>query len=404
MGVKVVRALLAASHLAIAASAVFEGSASPRQRQLRLRRAHQPVSLLASAADRHSIAPPPLAVGTAAGDAAQLAFMVSQKDDPQEVERLEQMVTDLIKEQKQAKKGDKEKATPVGPSIRYIKTIIDDTMLPNREKAHQNDQDALDSAARALESCQEHRSQYLSRASSAKASYKSASRRHVNCRMGESGEWMEHNDRCRPENMEVKRLQTQATCMKVAEVKASCEYSDYTKITEAEMECDRAKESERAAHELCDETKYRYEGVKSQCDALQSQMDEAACQHAVRMKEACDEGNNCYEAKLEAFRSTQDRVKRDEVTRKAEWRALKRMQCLVASFENGQVTDAEVDACKAKTHYPPSINYPAESFMDECTVPDKYPGRAAYKEAEFGNLPPQAKGKPDAGSCYAMGL
>jgi len=401
------RILLAAIHLALAAGAFIEDAGSTgsalRQYRLRLPRKRHAMSLLANASVTLHVLPPSLSPGTTAGDLAHFAFAVSQKDDPEEVERLEKMVTDLVKEGGKHKEDKNGKATPMGPSVQYVKAIIDDTMLPNRERAHRDDQNTIDAAARRLESCREERNEYLARAVTAKASYKSASKRHEECRHTEAGERWEQSSRCRPEMLKVKKLQTEMTCAKVEEAQR-CKYIDYQKIIDAEAECDRAKESERAAHELCDMTDSRYQGRKSQCDALQRQMDDAACKHAVQMKEACSEGQSCFNSKLSSFRATRDRVKRDEATRRSEWRALKRMQCLVAAFDNGKVEDSEIEDCKARTHEPPSIVYPETPSIDSCIIPDKYPGTSAYKEAEFKHLPPEANGNPDRGSCYGMDL
>lgn len=403
--VNVSKFLLAAAHLAFAANAFAEdvaaGSAGPRQLRLRTQR---PASLLAHAATvrRKAAPPPPLLAGTVAGDAAQLAFAVAEKSDPQEVERLEEMVTQLLKDGKKNENKNGKK-TPMGPSVQYIKGLIDNTMLPNREQAHQNDQDAIDAAARGVGSCQENMRDYLDQAANHKDAYKTASTDHHDCRLAESGEFMEKDNRCRPEMHEVKRLQAEATCAKVEDAQRF-KYCNYQRITDAQNECDAAKRRITAAEELCDETRSRFEAKKAECDHWQGIMDNAACEHAVSKKEACSQGETCYKNKHTTFQTTFKRVQKDEVTRGGEWRALKRMQCLMGTFENGKVTDAEIEVCKRKTHVPPSINYPSAPSMDSCTMPDEYPGTAAYKEAAFGNLPFQAKGNPDAGTCYGMHL
>jgi len=345
--------------------------------------------------------PPTVLAGTEAGDVENLAFAVAAKDDPQEVEKLEKMVTDLVKKGKNVKKDDKATPSANAKSVEYVKTIINTIMLPAKKMSHTRDQMALNSAVMSLKTCVSQRQSYLNTAKSSKAAYTSASSQHNTCRHTEAGEFFEYEDRCRPSAMEVRRLQADATCAKV-ETAQKFKYCNYQRITDAEAACSRAKQRITAAQELCDAVKSRYRSRKSTCDHMQSTMDDAACRYAVSMKEACDSGASCYKAHEANFDHTYNRVKKSEASRRAEWRALMRMKCLVDTFENGKVEDREIEACKAKTHTPPSIDYPSKPSMGPCTVPKKYPGSAEYKAAEFDRLPPQAKGKPNAGSCVPM--
>jgi len=90
--------------------------------------------------------------------------------------------------------------------------------------------------------------------------------------------------------------------------------------------------------------------------------------------------------------------------RHAEWRGLKRMQCLMTAFMDGKMTNAEVQACKAKVYSIDhlKIKYPSQHKREVCSVPKLYPTTAAYKRAEFAPLPTMAKGKADANECTGV--
>jgi hypothetical protein len=340
-----------------------------------------------------------------AADAVNLAFVVSKHAGSGEVDKLEQMVEGLVKKERSAnaQKDKKDgKATPMGSTVQYLKGIINGVMIPARQMSHNMDQRQLDSALSALESCQGTRDQYMGRADSAKAKYERARSQHKTCRHTEGGERMEMDSRCRPSMKEVKRLQKDAICAKV-ESAQRFKYCNYQRITDATAACDRAKEKIRSLDDLCDSTESRFQVTQSQCNQIQSMMDNAACTYAVRKKEACTEGDQCYQSKLKTFNDAYSHVQKAEVARKTEWRALLRMQCLMQMFEDKKVEDKEIASCKAKSHSPPSITYQSAPSMASCTIPTSYPGTAEYKAKEFGtNLPPNAKGKPDAGTCFAM--
>merc|ERR1719491_567689 len=108
---------------------------------------------------------------------------------------------------------------------------------------------------------------------------------------------------------------------------------------------------------------------------------------------------------MAGYNATGESVKKEEKDRKGEWKALKRMVCLIDAFADSKVTDAEITLCKEKTHDTKQldIKYPDVSKgMEKCTVPDRYPATPAYKKAEFAPLPTLAKGNPEANECVGV--
>jgi len=103
----------------------------------------------------------------------------------------------------------------------------------------------------------------------------------------------------------------------------------------------------------------------------------------------------CYKSKAETYHTARKAVVVEEKDRKAEWRGLKRMLCLVNAFGDGKVTGAEVDTCKKITvntnHL--IIKYPKVPKLADCSVPKAYPATARYKKLEFVPLPALARGR-----------
>jgi len=122
------------------------------------------------------------------------------------------------------------------------------------------------------------------------------------------------------------------------------------------------------------------------------------------MKDACETYSECHKDRMKAHQTTLTMVHTEERDRKAEYKGLKRMQCLIVAFRDGKVSNKEIKACKAKVHSNKHLNidYPYLPVFDHCSVPDLYPSTPAYKLEEFANLPAFAKGKQDANACVGI--
>merc|ERR1719453_2666554 len=151
---------------------------------------------------------------------------------------------------------------------------------------------------------------------------------------------------------------------------------------------DKVKECKRKIHE--------HNVRKGKCNQFQTLMDAQSCKHAVSMKDTCEQYASCYMSRLKAFELVRAKVKMEERDRKAEWRGLTRISCLIAAFADGQMTDKEVDACKAQTVTTTHliIRYPNLRPQEKCETTQLYPATGAYKRLEFAPLPTLAKGQP----------
>merc|ERR1719253_714092 len=120
-------------------------------------------------------------------------------------------------------------------------------------------------------------------------------------------------------------------------------------------------------------------------------------------KDACESFAGCYYSKRSAYLVFQRRAITEETDRKAEWRGLKRMECLIKAFADGKVSGSEVDACKKASHSTKhlKLNLPKIPALALCHLPTLYPATGAYKRKEFKPLPNMAKGLA-SGACAGM--
>merc|ERR1719199_1397823 len=166
------------------------------------------------------------------------------------------------------------------------------------------------------------------------------------------------------------------------------------KYLRAKEACERAKRVYNAKVRECKIKYAAYQKKRGTCNQYQGLMDSNSCKHAVMVKNTCEAYAGCYYAKRSDYYIFQRKAIAEETDRKAEWRGLKRMECLMKAFSDGKVTNAEVDACKKKSHSTKHLNlkYPKIPPLQKCTIPNLYPATGAYKSREFRPLPTAAKG------------
>jgi len=169
----------------------------------------------------------------------------------------------------------------------------------------------------------------------------------------------------------------------------------YEIFMKAKKICSKATDQVSNMLKECRGRDKKYFAKKRECNNIQDRMDNNACQRAVLVKDACESYSECFSSKLEAYETAKNLVQKEERDRKGEWRALKRMGCLIGTFADGKVKGGEITKCKGKTWSTNHliINYPNEPERTECQVPDLYPSTPVYKQKEFIPLPALAKGK-----------
>jgi hypothetical protein len=363
---------------------------------------------------------------------------------------LEDQVQDLFKLGAVRESMDKAsfEATPFGGSIEKIKKLIEDTMMPKILMAHQESQKQLVRLAKDLSKCGADKKEAIGKANVKKAMYLRMSPLHKTCRAGEAGLSAERTtckeelrDKAKIRDLRCKEFamvkqkygDQQANRAMVSKAGSESVESYVNRITQtvcgaitcsekhakeggcgrggmkdifdrSKRKCERATEEYNAQLKKCKRINKDHNNKIKECDSIQDQMDGAACKRAVDMKDACEAYAECYFNKKEAYMSFHKMSKKEETDRKAEWRGLKRMQCLITAFADGKVKQSEVSECKKKTHSTKhlTLSYPKLPALVKCTVPNLYPATPAYKKREFAPLPSLAKGRDDANECTGV--
>jgi len=345
---------------------------------------------------------------------------------PSNVEKMEAAVTDLVT------KADS--STPMGDSVKKIKSLITDTMLPKVKKAHAANQKELGDLAREVDKCSGTKNSDEQVANLEKTTYLRTSPLHKNCRAREASLATEAMG-CEKRISATKQIRDLKCSAAAAFEKSWGTQNKNTQIVEKgagetpriymkrvhdtfcgetasvfdrfaalENDCHQETEKYKQLEDGCKSKMFDYKSKVAACNNIQSQMDGAACNRAVLIKDACENYAECYHSRSLAFLKANKVIQEAEKDRKAEWRSLQRMVCLIDNFKDGKVKKQEIRECKAKTHetFHLDMIYPTLAGAISCVVPDRYPATAAYKKAEFAPLPALAKGNVDANECYGV--
>jgi len=360
--------------------------------------------------------------------------------DADEGKALQDMVTQLTGKAQSAF-GDE----PMGEAVTKIIDLIDG-MFPKEIQQHKADQDELQRLADAVQLCSDTKNSGVAIADKSKKTYLNFSPLHQTCRTGEAGLFTSKKE-CHDEKsnskkvMELRKTAFDLVTQEVGNQNSNSHFM-YKEAMESmdsymdriattvcggsgwlsDVECGSKKcgmrckyqcaknkyEEAKSAYDVwsakCDRIHKQYDEKKRECDNLQDQMDNSACTRAIDMKDACETYAECHTNKVQAFDETLAKVKSDEGDRHQTWRGLKRMQCLMQAFSDGEVDQSEIDECRAKSHSVDevTVTVPAIGELEVCEVPRLYPTTGEYKKAEFAPLPAVAKGKGDANECTGV--
>jgi len=334
-------------------------------------------------------------------------------------------------------------ATPMGDSVGKIAALIEKDMMPKVLAAHEANQKELIKLAAALALCGSTKVKEFAAADKRRITYEASSKSHKSCRTTEASLYTENVD-CHKEWKDAKTVkelkckayleiskkygESQANQQIVTKAGSEDVESYLTRVTgticgkpgngkpptppcgmlcifiKHKKACEEATKKYNDTVKKCKDLDKKWHQKKKSCDSIQDTMDGASCKWATESKDACEAYAGCYAESKKIFISTNTSVAKEEIDRKAEWRGLKRMKCLIDAFADGSVTTAEVDTCKNKTINTDllTIQYPVPAKPVTCTIPQLYPTTASYKKAEFVPLPTLAKGKLDAFECTAL--
>jgi len=339
-------------------------------------------------------------------------------------------------------------ATPMGGSVMKIKNIIVQTMLPKVFAAHKSDQRELNRLAHEIGKCGSVKKSQLRGAQHQFTKYRKQSSLHKRCRKDEAVRstsytsclarqrslFAEKKMKCSRFASLSNQLGTTKNNIAIAKKAGSETVQSYVtrlsttfcgrhvhgprgrrpssggwggglvngildRYLKSKHACQSAAHAYAVKVRDCQRKRRSYFTKKAQCNQHQTLMDGASCKRAILTKDACESYAACFFSKKQAYNTVDRKVRHEMVyDRKAEWRGLKRMECLINSFADGKVTNKEVDLCKKGSHKTKHLNikYPKIPSLVKCAVSQLYPSTGAYRRAEFAKLPALALGKVSA--------
>jgi len=378
----------------------------------------------------------------------QLSLKPKEDDEPSQFEK---DVSDLIS----GLSASGYSATPFGDDendpVARIANLITEEMMPEVVKAHDANQATLDGIETSLNSCSPTLKSEKDTADLKEQTYTSASALHKTCRENEAvlytanvdchSEWLEAKEimelKCKQYDMVkdnfgeyvknqdimkkaasedteayIKRV-TETVCGKPLSC-ADCTAGDtslhsgeggYLDVFEQrKAACETATTNFNGLTTKCKTADASWHSKREDCDVLQDNMDKGACEWNIAVKDVCEKYDSCDDGYMASYTSSVEAIEKEEVDRKAEWRGLKRMKCIIDAFSDGKVEIDEINACKNETYTVDHLNidYPGLPEFEPCTYGQLFPSTPEYKIAEFDPLPVLAKGKVGQYECGAL--
>jgi len=132
---------------------------------------------------------------------------------------------------------------------------------------------------------------------------------------------------------------------------------EYFKKTEsiylaAKKACDTSRADYEEEKPKCDIRIKNWEKKRGVCNGKQDALEGTFCSLAKGMQKSCTEHRTCYRMAMRNLGKQEPKIRSMVKDRKAEWRALKRIGCLLGVFssEDGGVDTKVIDACKNTVH------------------------------------------------------
>jgi len=334
-------------------------------------------------------------------------------------------------------------ATPMGGSVKKISELVRETMMPKVKAAHVSDQKELLRLIAEVKKCGSTKNNALRAAVPETKKYQAESKSHKNCRSDEAVKFTSKKNCLVEQKSDFQLKKAECDKFSVLSKKLGTTKDNRAVVTKAGSEstesyitrisatiCGKHTHGKKGtkkttggwggglsggfldqywrAREKCEKaTKKWQDKVKEckakvalynvrvgQCNQFQKLMDSASCKSAIISNDACQSYSECYKNTVALYKTTESAVSINELDRKAEWRGLHRIDCLIEAFADGKVTDEEVTACKKRTidTEPMNIVFPKVPALQTCVVSQLYPSTGKYKRTEFGPLPMLAKG------------
>jgi len=123
----------------------------------------------------------------------------------------------------------------------------------------------------------------------------------------------------------------------------------YEEWIQRKEDCDAATATARELRERMDALEEQRQQLRSMCNSLQDQLDHKACSASEAVQHRCHGYEECYARARISFLEQNRTVAALEQEMKQEYRALKRILCLLETFEGGGLEESELEDCRQQT-------------------------------------------------------
>jgi len=276
-----------------------------------------------------------------------LAALDSKGLDDKELEDVEASIQDLVSK-------DKDPVTKF--AVKQLSDFMSKTLIPNRMKRQQQDQEQLDAKMAELNQCDVeeqakrdamHHSR-LTTAKQHKEDYQDSMASYGAC----------------VEELDSKALLKDAYCHSIDEKKVCHCHDVMLKHFGPRNENCKSYPPIAAENQKCCDTYAEHEKHHAACVNAHLDATYASKQHRIIMGNLCDVYGKCYDEKLEAYKVVEKRMKLRDSHRA--WGAVFRIECLIAAFETGKVSKSRAMACKEKREDHQGIVFQTIPTKDRC--------------------------------------
>jgi hypothetical protein len=344
-----------------------------------------------------------------AGPAALLAMLQIPGSNITEIPSIDILESTLAELTADKKAG---KATPgMENFVATVQKMIDEEMIPAIKKGHNDAKTALRNFALGFRKCSTIRTTAAGSIRTLNIARGSTSKNHQACRRVEDGQYIK-KEACKAV-VEIKRKAKAAACGAFRALHRNPESEankcHTTPVAEpyglwltrnrkffqeklrafqnAKLLCKQATSAHRREKIPCDKKIALWRKRRATCTTRQTQLQDTTCTLGKKMKDTCDKYDTCHDAQEALYRKQKPKLMTQEKDRKGEFRALKRIECLLKTVE-GSATDAEINACKEQTHSTVWLNlrYPRIPPKVSCGILPPIPGERMFREVEFKKL------------------
>lgn len=160
----------------------------------------------------------------------------------------------------------------------------------------------------------------------------------------------------------------------------------------AKSACEKAKSDLKGQKTKCQGFKTALTSQRSNCNTMQSEMESATCSYETERTSTCDGYGDCFENAKESYDKTTPTMKQAAENRKSEWRATKRIECLVLTFDSKEQKKA-IQECIDKKHSTSQFDLKIADAppQADCVSAMPLPCAGPFATLRFSTLPPEAQ-------------